>query len=1418
VTAYTLFSQATPTGGFTTSENEVTIGITFALSQSCTLNAIWWYSPSGATSLPTIGLYEVSGQVLVATLSPAWSGAAGSGWVRGPFVTPPVLTAVTIYKACVYLLAADSLYETDDYWSTGPGASGLSNGPLLAPSASSSSDGQEDYNFAVGISYPGTTYTSANWWIDPEVTPVSTGGNTHIVQQVTGSSAGGYGVGTTAITSTEGNGLVAFIGWNCVTSGSYIGVPSACVSDSTGNLWKQIGISRGGPGITSTTRCAIWATVNAQSVDWVSVGIAGYTASAAWTITEIAGLAQVIDIDYSISANSGGTAPTLTGVASSNDIGFALFASGNSSQALAGPAGWTALTSEVSSTGSASTGMSVYPYWNTGIIAGSVTTNGTFGTVSSYSVVQCALIASVSPPPQYDFRFPLIITEAAFGATPGNASSSLDFTFASEYVPWADISTRVIGDAVAGRISAARGRQYELQQEEAGQMTIYLDNHDGAFTPTNPGSPYYSNALNSNMSFQSGISGWRGVFGASLSQSRAETFASGLNANAQYSMLITPDGVTANTAIFTTVGAPVNQNYTYSFSCWVMCPAGWTTGAAIVITWANSGGDIFSTSGSVSPIPAGVWTQITYTGVTPASGSTLIFFGLEMGGTPPSSTLFYVAEAAVVTGTAVTTGLVALETPMRISCWWQGRQYPLWSGFAERWPQSWPDMPQWGFSQVTATDAIAVAAAGSMYSALIGEVLIDNPYAYLPCNEQYTTATTGATPANLFFYAGSPALTPVDANGQIALNSATNNQAVGVYFDGQTVQVSTGLSINFLGDDGTGMGATGYSSQVTGTRGPSLLYSDPGLPAVAGVSSSLSFTLEFWFSWDGTATQGTTLLSGYSTPSAFIVQNETQNNGACLVVNIVNGGSEALLNVQVGDVSLLAGAVLPSQSPQHCVVQFTGGGSPFFTVWLNGVNDGSSTTIFDFALDAIVLGPGRYSYDCQIQDLVANFYSSFNYAAGHLAVYSYILPASRIAAHYQTGEFGWSGVSAGQRFAQILDWAQLGLRRGGYLKSGATGVAEITQVGPAYQLNGSTASDAINAVAQGEGGQYYVKADGTITYLERTAAYNLTAQAVLGDNATSAPDIANPNPEININNGVGWSATGAGSVTYESGMTYGPLGTLLFQPGTAVSTLAVSPFGPVTAGGTYTTGAWVFSAAGGTVAAGGIVWNAGSTVGTTTVIPPSSWTYIQSACTVPAGVTRAGAAVYSGTSPLYIATGALIQVSPEVPYEKETEFDFDNSYLYNEVTATLESGPNQLTVYDDRNLASEQQYFRRSALSFSSNVVSPYDVSDVTTWSIAEFAQPSIHVAAIKIEASANPVIAFPVILNLDIGDIVQVNRRPVGGAMISELGIIERISYDIGSRYFYVTYQVSPYQPSNNVLCADTTGYDTPGTTILAW
>lgn len=859
-------------------------------------------------------------------------------------------------------------------------------------------------------------------------------------------------------------------------------------------------------------------------------------------------------------------------------------------------------------------------------------------------------------------------------------------------------------------------------------------------------------------------------------------------------------------------------NGAISASAWFYSPAGWASGAQVDIAWYNSSQVLLTTTtGTVTALPAAAWTLVENLNVSPPTGAAYGQIIASLAGAPPASAVFYLAEAALVAGPVmVQTGLVRLLTPARVTAWWNGHQYPIWFGYIERYPQTWPDLPQWGFCQITATDAVAVAAVANMYSAVQGDILADQPYAYLPCNEQYTSASEGET----VYY------TPVDANGLIAVDYATPNQVPGIYGDGLTAQVNTGLAINLLGDENTGMGTSSYQVQDSGDRGAGLFYYDQNLPAN---STGSGITTEFWFLYGGTA-QTCTLLTMYGAPSSFKAPTGS-GNGAIATVYATGYSGTAFTGGLAGTITVLgpAGATLNfpftpnANNPMHVAITMSTSNG-LSDVYFNGVSQGQVTLGVMTEFAAIALGPSRYSYDC------ANAYSyeSYNYVAAHLAIYAYQLTAERIAAHYTTGALGAAGVTAAERFAQILTWGGLGLKRGVYWWQDATGQPEITQIGPAYALSGSSAADGINAVAQEEGGRSNTQANGSYVYTERWAGYNKPVVAYFGDDATGGPAILDTSPFPQGSLG-GWTVTN-GTLTLTAAQTYGSSYSGLLTPvGVSSSVWATGDTVPVTAGALYAAGAWVYSPTGWGSVQIGVNWYSPSgyisTSITTVSIPPAAWVYISSGnLTAPTGQNVTSGSLYLGEAGtpeqgnvLYIGLASLLAGSPEIPFLKDTAFDYDNTYLYNETQVTQQQGPNQLVIADERNTTSAAEYFRRSALTYTSEVVSPYDVTDLASWSLAKYGEPSIHLSQLIIDADSCPQIAFPTVLALDIGDVVQVTRRPIGGAVISETGIIERVQHQIGAQKWTVTYQLSPYTPEAAVMTVDGTE-NTPGSGVLGW
>ena len=180
-TSYRLWpSYPTIPGHLDSDTSPYTLATEFQLSQSCTLDNIWYYSASGAGALPTrCAIWNVGSQSVVSgtdNTSPTWSGSAGTGWVACSYsgVTLPAGD----YKVAVFYGGGSQWYQaTNGYWASGgPGGNGITTGPVTAPgTAAATSPGQCTYNYP-SWGYPQSYATGGggeNYWVDVEVTPSS---------------------------------------------------------------------------------------------------------------------------------------------------------------------------------------------------------------------------------------------------------------------------------------------------------------------------------------------------------------------------------------------------------------------------------------------------------------------------------------------------------------------------------------------------------------------------------------------------------------------------------------------------------------------------------------------------------------------------------------------------------------------------------------------------------------------------------------------------------------------------------------------------------------------------------------------------------------------------------------------------------------------------------------------------------------------------------------------------------------------------------------------------------------------------------------------------------------------------------------------------------------------------------------------
>lgn len=904
-----------------------------------------------------------------------------------------------------------------------------------------------------------------------------------------------FGPMSVSPSNAAGNLLVLFATWNT----NYVGstsqpVPASAVADSSRNWWR-LGSDTGNlqtaswTGILPGSRCAIWFCHNALAVrNWLSFSLLGYASSVLWKLVEFSGLPAnyypVIDFGpYSLDGGVVSSISPFVNVVTQPDYVFAVMGIGSTAPVITNPAApWTTLGANGVVGGVNPNGCESSAAYAT-VSAGALPTLTWSFTLGTSYASGCALGLSQanSGPVQISPNQPNFQTALALGATPGDPSQAiLDNA-------WTDVSPRTYGPHKAQIITAGRGRQYELSQPEAGLLTVAFSNIDGAFNPNNQASPYYSNALNANMSFQTGIWDWNAGGGAAISQSSAQAQASAPGVTSKYSLLLTPNGTTTNPSI-TCGQIPVNKNYIYSISAFLWVTGGWSN-VQISANWYDATHTfINSTTSPAIPAVSNGWDQLDWMILTPPTSAAFMSATIQLTGTPASSVLTYVSEAGIALGSSpLSTGLVRQGCPVRELAYWQGRNYPAAYGYVERWPQDWPDgLAQWGFSTMVATDSAGVAASTNLPSAVQGEILADGAYVCLPFSEQYTTSTSTLN--------GTTKVTS-PCSGLIAVNTSRINQKTGVYHDGGNGLVATGQAMGLLGDAGTGMGTTAYSTMdiTSHFRGPGVVYGpDYGLPSSGGNG----FTFEMWLIVPKPST--TTTLQNWQLQMAqiytqpYISSNAggTGMPGSLFGLGIywldpTSANNPQAAFFQTGSVQ--TGPSVAWGSLNHFVVTCQGGTA---TWWLNGVQQGSNAGLVQQQLVAATFGESGFSY-AWWGSLVPNV----NYSLAYGAIYPYVMSGNRIAQHYASGINGFTGDNVTTRMGRYLAWAGTGLA-----SAGPGSIRDDMKLAQAYSTAGSPLSGALNADAMSSGARWFSDPSGNIVMLPRPAQYNRPVTLAFGDN------------------------------------------------------------------------------------------------------------------------------------------------------------------------------------------------------------------------------------------------------------------------------------------------------------------------------
>lgn len=184
---HTVFSQNPVSDPSTNDNSTYTMGMQFQVTAASTSTAIWWYSPyipTAAADIPTeVALYDMTSTTMLADQIPTWSGPQGSGWVRYQWTTPITLTVGHVYQILVVKQGSGNNWYAahSHYWdTTGPGASGLTSGPITVPNDANAringglGVGQDSFHVGATLAVPNSDFGASNYWVDVEVTTPGT--------------------------------------------------------------------------------------------------------------------------------------------------------------------------------------------------------------------------------------------------------------------------------------------------------------------------------------------------------------------------------------------------------------------------------------------------------------------------------------------------------------------------------------------------------------------------------------------------------------------------------------------------------------------------------------------------------------------------------------------------------------------------------------------------------------------------------------------------------------------------------------------------------------------------------------------------------------------------------------------------------------------------------------------------------------------------------------------------------------------------------------------------------------------------------------------------------------------------------------------------------------------------------------------
>lgn len=604
--------------------------------------------------------------------------------------------------------------------------------------------------------------------------------------------------------------------------------------------------------------------------------------------------------------------------------------------------------------------------------------------------------------------------------------------------------------------SSARGRQYELDQVQAGTATLDIPDPLEMLNPDNPHSPFNpadgsqevtlyramciwamwpnqpdsGNIINKGVdsrydpSFEFGVGNWQSPSRLTLlARTNAQVYVDSFSMVVHQAATGREYGATAQFAT-----AP---GLTYTFTAFVQPTAGCEVRLRVIDA---EGGVAFSEPATTS----GVWQRLAITWTAVDALETITIYG-SSDGPPP---VFYVDATQLEFGDQIT---AFRKTGPKL--------YPIYNGYIERWPTSYDMAGMRALRPLQCVDALAILAQTEVKQTYAQEVLADKPVLAFPLDNLSSPAS--ALQLGSGFGAGGRINFLVSSNGSVAWGGdQLPDGSRAVVF---TAQNPTDPPERFGGNDFTEMAALGGAIS---------------LDTVAG------FSMEVWAKWtSGTAQVGT--------------------------LELIAAGDPRGLNLDAPHVGWASFA----QPRLEFFWNFLGGTANARTIGVGPGPDGEwhhlAATMGDGTIRCYIDGvyvwvvtdadqPGHLGMNTFYSEASAQYgVPQAQVATARFAVYNGALSAERIKAHYDRGT-GFVGELSGARVTRLLTryWGGPSRISPGRLRMSSD-----------LDYDTRTVLDVLQEIASSERGLVYADRSGVLVVEDRTARYaGQEALWVFGEN------------------------------------------------------------------------------------------------------------------------------------------------------------------------------------------------------------------------------------------------------------------------------------------------------------------------------